>query len=67
MPTLWLKIILSALCALGLYASVFMFRKAALNRLGRLSERSVVQRPAAEVVPGVPNALLGIFTTSASR
>ncbi len=54
------RIIISVLCALGLYASVFMFRKAALAREGRLEAPSVVQRPAARLFLGVPNALLGI-------
>ncbi|MFN2528116.1 MAG: vitamin K epoxide reductase family protein [Candidatus Baltobacteraceae bacterium] len=55
------KIIITALCALGLYASVFMFRKARLAQAGGLAEPSVVQQPAARLFAGLPNALLGIF------
>lgn len=55
------KIIITALCALGLYASVFMFRKARLAEAGVLEEPSVVQQPAARLFAGLPNALFGIF------
>lgn len=54
-----LNIILSALCALGLYASVFMFRKTRLAAMGALRESSVVQQPAARLFLGIPNALFG--------
>lgn len=55
-----LKLMISGLCALGLYASVFMYRKALADRAGLLREPSVVQRPAARLIFGVPNAVLGI-------
>lgn len=55
-----LKLIMTGLCALGLYASVFMYRKALADRAGLLAEPSVVQRPAARLLFGVPNAALGI-------
>lgn len=57
---LTLKLTISALCALGLYASVFMYRKTLRARSGALAEPSVVQRPAAELLFGVPNSVFGI-------
>jgi len=48
------------LCAVGFYASAFMARKAARDARGELTEASVVQRPAARVLGGVPNAWLGL-------
>jgi len=56
-----LKIIITVLCALGLYASVFMFRKARLAEAGGLEEPSVVQQPAARLFAGLPNSLFGLF------
>jgi uncharacterized membrane protein len=56
-----LNIIVTALCALGLYASVFMYRKAGLAKAGLLAEPSVVQQPAARLFGGLPNALFGIL------
>ena len=57
----WPKIIISVLCALGLYASVFMFRKSQLAAAGLLQEPSVVERPAARLFGGAPNSLIGIL------
>lgn len=48
------------LCAVGLYASGFMFGKSLRARRGQLSEPSVVETPRARVVGGVPNAALGL-------
>ena len=48
------------LCAVGFYASAFMFRKTLRARRGQLSEPSVVETPRARVVGGVPNAALGL-------
>jgi len=48
------------LCAVGLYASAFMARKAARDARGELTEPSVVQRPAARAIGGIPNAWLGL-------
>ncbi|GAC1388715.1 MAG: hypothetical protein NVSMB31_03240 [Vulcanimicrobiaceae bacterium] len=56
-----LKLMISALCALGLYASVFMARKAARAQAGELTEPSVVQQPAARLFFGIPNAVFGVF------
>ena len=47
------------LCAVGLYASTFMLRKAQRGSRGQLSEPSVVQTERARVL-GVPNAAIGI-------
>lgn len=58
---LTLKITISALCALGLYASVFMYRKSLRAQSGALREPSVVQRPAARLLFGVPNSAFGII------
>lgn len=52
---------LLTLCAVGLYASLFMFRKALLAASGRLREASVVQSPRARAIGGVPNAAIGIL------
>lgn len=54
-----LRAIVTMLCGVGLYASLFMLRKAATASRGQLSERSVVQTPRARLFGGVPNALLG--------
>ena len=56
-----LAIFTNALCALGLYASVFMYRKALADSRGELSEPSVVQQPAARLFFSVPNAFFGIL------
>lgn len=53
--------VISMLCAVGFYASVFMLRKALRAARGELDEPSVVQTPRAKVFAGVPNALLGAF------
>lgn len=55
-----LKLTITILCALGLYASVFMLRKSFAARAGHLQEPSVVDRPAATLLFGVPNAALGL-------
>ena len=46
------------LCAVGLYASAFMARKAARDARGELTEPSVVQRPAARAIGGMTAGLL---------
>ncbi|HXP92637.1 MAG TPA: vitamin K epoxide reductase family protein [Candidatus Binatia bacterium] len=51
--------ILSA-CAVGFYASAFMYRKALLAARGALTEPSVVETPRARAIGGVPNAAFGI-------
>ena len=54
------RVIIGALCAIGLYSSVFMYRKSLRAERGLLSEPSVVQSARARAVGGLPNALLGI-------
>src|SRR5437763_10611776 len=54
-----LALFTTAVCAVGLYASVFMLLKWQRGRRGELTERSVVQSPSAAVIAGVPNAGLG--------
>jgi uncharacterized membrane protein len=49
------------LCAMGLYASAFMWRKAHRGALGLLREPSVVQTPRARAIGKTPNAALGVF------
>ena len=47
------------LCAVGLYASTFMLRKARRSERGELSEPSVVQTGRARMF-GIPNAAFGV-------
>jgi uncharacterized membrane protein len=54
-----LRTIVTMLCGVGLYASLFMLRKGAAAARGELNERSVVQTPRARLFGGVPNALFG--------
>lgn len=54
-----LQVVITVLCGVGLYASLFMLAKTRRAELGLLKEPSVVQRPAARLYGGVPNALLG--------
>lgn len=51
--------VISVLCAVGFYASVFMLRKSLLEARGQLEEPSVVQTPRAKLFGGIPNALIG--------
>lgn len=55
-----MRFVVLALCAVGLYVSIFMQRKAMLARAGALVERSVVETPRARVIGGVPNSSFGI-------
>lgn len=54
-----LRILITVLCGVGLYASLFMLRKSNRAARGELTEPSVVQTPRARLFGGVPNALLG--------
>jgi uncharacterized membrane protein len=54
-----LRVVITVLCGVGLYASLFMLAKTRRAELGLLEEPSVVQRPAARLYGGVPNALIG--------
>ena len=51
--------LITILCGVGLYASLFMLRKSRLAESGRLAEPSVVQTPRARLFAGLPNALFG--------
>lgn len=55
-----LPIAITALCAAGAYASVFLLLKWVSVRRDAPAEASVVQTPYATLVPGVPNMVLGI-------
>ena len=57
---LLVRSVISVLCAVGFYASVFMLRKGTRAQRGELAEPSVVQTPRARLFGGVPNALIGI-------
>src|SRR5579872_4333139 len=59
MPVSELTVLL--LCAVGFYASAFMANKSRRAARGELTEPSVVQRPAARLVGGIPNALFGLM------
>jgi len=52
--------IITILCGVGLYASVFMLAKTQKAERGELTEPSVVETPRARLYGGVPNASLGI-------
>jgi len=54
------RLLIVVLCAIGFYASAFMYRKARLASLGRLSEPSVVETPRARAIAGIPNAAFGV-------
>jgi uncharacterized membrane protein len=58
---LLVRVVISVLCAVGFYASVFMLRKSVLYEQGRLTEPSVVRSPRAKLFGGVPNALIGVL------
>lgn len=51
--------VITILCGVGLYASLFMLGKARLAERGLLREPSIVESPRARLFAGTPNALLG--------
>ncbi len=53
------KVLITMLCGVGLYASLFMLGKARRAARGQLREPSVVETPRARLFGGLPNALLG--------
>lgn len=53
------RIVMTLLCGVGLYASLFMLRKTVRAERGELSEASVVQTGRARLFGGVPNAAVG--------
>ncbi len=56
----WLLGTMSLLCGGGVYASVFMARKAERAKRGQLEEPSVVQTTRARLVGGISNATIGL-------
>jgi uncharacterized membrane protein len=57
---LLLPAVISALCLVGLYAAIFMQRKAVRFARGEMDEPSVVSQPRARIIGGVPNSAFGI-------
>lgn len=55
-----LRLVITVLCGVGLYASLFMQRKAGLAKAGLLQEPSVVQTSRARLLFGMTNASFGI-------
>ncbi|MHB8432866.1 MAG: vitamin K epoxide reductase family protein [Candidatus Tyrphobacter sp.] len=55
------EVLVTVLCGVGLYASLFMLEKARQAARGRLAEPSVVQTPRAHLFGRVSNALLGAW------
>lgn len=60
MTHLLLPALIDALCIVGLYAALYMTAKAVRHARGELTEPSVVQRPPARALGGVPNSIFGI-------
>jgi len=54
-----LRAVITLLCGVGLYASLFMLRKQRKGDRGELAEPSVVQSPRAKLLGGIPNAVFG--------
>lgn len=55
-----LPLLIDALCAVGLYASIFMFAKASRYARGEATGESVVQTPRARLLGGVQNSAFGL-------
>ena len=56
-----MRILITVLCGVGLYASLFMLAKTRRAERGELTEPSVVQTPRARLYGGVPNAAIGVL------
>ncbi|MBV8116850.1 MAG: hypothetical protein JOZ01_02665, partial [Candidatus Eremiobacteraeota bacterium] len=54
-----MRLLITVLCGVGLYASLFMLAKTRRAGRGALKEPSVVQTPRARLVGGIPNAAYG--------
>lgn len=54
-----IRAVITLLCGVGLYVSLFMLAKTRRAERGELREPSVVQSPRARLFGGRPNALLG--------
>ncbi|HLI97891.1 MAG TPA: vitamin K epoxide reductase family protein [Candidatus Baltobacteraceae bacterium] len=57
---LLVRTVISVLCAVGFYASVFMLSKSVRAARGMLAEPSVVQTERASLFFGTPNSLIGL-------
>jgi uncharacterized membrane protein len=57
---LLIRLVITLLCAVGFYASVFMLRKSILSERGLLAEPSVVQSSRAKLFGGLPNSAVGL-------
>ena len=55
-----LRLIITVLCGVGLYASLFMLRKSNRASRGLLDGPSVVQTPRARLLGGAPNSAFGV-------
>jgi uncharacterized membrane protein len=58
---LLVRTVISVLCAVGFYASVFMLSKSLRAARGMLTEPSVVQTERASLFFGMPNSLIGLM------
>jgi len=54
------RIVITVLCGVGLYASLFMLAKTRRAERGELKEPSVVQTPRARLLGRIPNAAFGV-------
>lgn len=55
------RAVITLLCAVGLYASIFMLHKSVRVAKGLVDEPSVVEQPQARLFAGLPNAAIGII------
>lgn len=55
------RAVITLLCGVGLYVSLFMLAKTRRAERGELAETSVVHSPRARLYGGVSNALIGAF------
>ncbi len=58
---LLVRTVITVLCAIGFYASVFMLAKSLRAARGELREGSVVQTERAALFFGMPNAMFGVL------
>jgi uncharacterized membrane protein len=57
---LLVRTVISVLCAVGFYASVFMLSKSIRAARGELREPSIVQTERAALYFGIPNSFIGL-------
>lgn len=55
-----MRLVITILCGVGLYVSVFMLAKGRRAALQGLDEPSVVQTPRARLIGRIPNAAFGV-------